>query len=353
MKSTKLFCLIIFIILFSNISAQKHYSKSIHKAFLASRTNTLKLENIYGNVRIVQTNKDSLSLDIKISMAQYDKKKAEKQLEEIKIIFGYYKNKSTAKTSITKQFNTAYKFSIDYIVSVPAGIDLIIKNSFGNIIAEGDLNNYAEFSVNYGNIYVDNLIPQGNGRMNYFKINYSTAHLKHINNSKILTNFSKIRIKQANDIIISSRCSRIEVDSTYSYISNSQYDNLFIKKCSSFTIKKGEKSHIRIENGIKNADINLRAGTLSIKDISSFENILLSTINSNVDLNISKQFNYSLKAELDNTKYTLPLELNYLSHKKALDNDEKEIIDAIYGEKNEEIIPCLLINAKEGFINIK
>lgn len=352
MKYIRLICLFILTILFSNAYSQKNYTKAINKSFIASKTQTLEIENIYGNIHIIQTDKDSISFNISISMAQYDEKKAKKQLDEIKIIFGNNKNTVSAKTRISDQFNTLYSFKIDYIISVPAGINLIIDNHFGNIIAEGDLNNYSEFSISYGNIYVDNLSSKLEGKMNYFKMNYSTAHLKQISNAKILSNFSKIKVIQAKDMIVSSKCSRIEVDNTESYISNSQNDNLLINKCSSFTIKRGDNSHISIENGIKNADINLNAGTLCIKNITSFNNILLNTINTKLELNISEQFNYSLKAELIDAKSHFPIKLNYISNNK-IEEEKKVIIDAINGEKNTDILPCILIKANKGFINIQ
>lgn len=307
---------------------------------------------MYGNIRIVQTERDSVFFNIKISMASHEKKKAEKYLKEIFVIFGQHNNKLSAKTRISEHFNTACNFNIDYIISVPKSIDLLIDNSFGNLIAEGNLNNYSEFILSYGNIYVDNLIPVSNEKKNYFKLHYSTAHLKNIYNSKILTNYSKIHVKQANNMLVSSKCSRIEVDSTNSYISNTNRDNLIIKRCSSLKIKKGENSHINIENGIKYANLKLNNGSLKIKNISNFKNITLDIIGAGVKLDISKKFSYALQAEFLHTDYILPEETHILFQKIEPEGD-LELIEAECGKQKEETTSTLRIRANKGSIRFQ
>ena len=348
----RIICLLICSLLFTSLNAQNHYTKPLHKAYLAEGVKTLKLENKYGNVRIIQTKNDSLSIDVKISLAHYDEDKAKKQIEEIDIAFGNYKKTISAKTKMSKHFNTAYNFNIDYIVSVPEGVHLKITNLFGNIIAEGDLRNYAEMSVDYGNIYVDNLIPDEQNKMNYFKLNYSTAHLKKIYNTKILSNFSKIRIKEANNMVVSSRCSRIEVDSTNTYISNSQNDNCIIKECSTFKIKKGNNSHISLENGVTNADLNLKSGTLSIKNIKSFYAIKLNTENTRVDIDIDENAKYNYKSLFKDVKYQLPEGFIISTHEKDPVTVE-EYIEATHGKNANEVNSSLSIEATKGYIKIQ
>lgn len=348
----RIICLLICSLLFTSLNAQNHYTKHIHKSYLAETIKTFKLNNMYGNVRVIQAKNDSLSIDAKIRLAHYDEKKAEKQIDEIDINIGNYKNTVSANTKISKHFNTVYNFSIDYIISIPKGINLKIRNIFGDIIAEGELNNYADMSIDYGNLYVDSLIPTGENKMNYFKLNYSTAHLKRINNTKILSSFSKIRVKEANNMVVSSRCSRIEVDSTISYISNSQNDNCIIKKCSTFKIKRGDNSHISLEEGITNADITLKSGTLRMKNISSFYDIKINTENTSVNIDINKNIPYRFKALFTDAKYQLGEGFIISTQEKNPDTLE-EFIEASRGENSNEIESDLSIEANKGYIKIQ
>jgi len=352
MKLLKIFTLIACMIIGGSVFAQKHYTKPVRKAFLAIPNSTLKISNKYGNVRILQSQADSIVINTTVSISQYDDKIAEKQLDEISIIFGNYKNVASAKTEISKHFKTGYKFSIDYIVTVPEGIKLNIDNSFGDIIAEGDLKNLAELTINYGNIYVDNLIPVSESNLNYFKLNYSTAHLKMIHNSKVLTNFSKIRVKNADNLVVSSRCSRIEVDSTQSYSCNTQNDNCIIKYCESFNINKGDASHVTIENGVRYADINTKGGSISINNVNDFKKLSLSTEKTNVNININDKVNYALKASFTDTKYSFPESLTIFSQNKD-EFSGIEVVEAIFGNRDAVIDSTISLEAIGGFISIK
>jgi len=351
MKYIRLICLLICTILFTNTYAQHQFTKSIHRSFATSQIKSIKVKNMYGNIRIVQTERDSVFFNIKVSMNLYDKQKSRRSLQKISVAFGKYNNQVSAKTRISEHLNTACDFSIDYIISVPKELDLLIDNSFGNLIAEGNLENHTEFTLSYGNIYVDNLIPTMNKQKNYFKLHYSTAHLKNINNSKILTNYSKIHIIQASKLLVSSKCSRIEIDSTTSYIANSNRDNLIIKQCSSFEIKKGENSHINIENGIKYASLKLHAGSLHIKNILNFNNISLEIEDTDVKLDISSDHNYTLMAEFLYTDYKLP-ERAYIIFQKTEPEGDIEVLQARCGEENTEQTSTLRIKAKRGLIKL-
>lgn len=352
MKYIRTICLLICTILFTNTYAQHQFTKSIHRSFSTANIKSLKVKNMYGNIRIVQTQRDSVFFNIKVSVDIHEKRRSKKLLQEIYVMFGNYNKQVSAKTKISEHLNNVTNFSIDYIISVPKKINLLIDNCFGNIIAEGNLNNYSEFILSYGNIYVDNLIPVANEKKNYFKLHYSTAHLKNIYNSKILTNYSKIHVKQANNMLVSSQCSRIEVDSTSSYISNTNRDNLIIKRCSSFEIKKGINSHINIENGIKYANMKLKDGSLNIKNISDFKNITLDIINTNIKLDIPKEYSYTLQAEFLNTNYTLP-EKTQILFQRTEPGGDIELIEAKCGKEKEETISTLRIRANKGSVKFQ
>lgn len=352
MKSARIFTFIVCMFFSVCLLAQNNYTKPVKKTFRISPNSILKIGNEYGNIRILQTKTDSITINATISVSHYDSKTAEKQLDEITIVFGNINNVVSARTEISKNFKTGYKFSIDYIVSIPEGVKLEVSNSFGDIIAEGDIKNLAEFSINYGNIYVDNLIPYTENDINYFKMNYSTAHLKNINNSKILSNFSKIRISKANEVIVSSRCSRIELDKAFVYSCNTQNDKNIIKDCPSVIINRGENSHITIENNITDADINLRGGSLTINNAINFNKLAITTEKTTVNIDVAEKANYYIKTDFTETQYKLPKNIHIQSKKKDEFNKTEEI-QAICGEKDAIINSLLQIKAKNGFVTIK
>ncbi len=352
MKKSK-FLLLTTIILLSvqNTFAYNFYNKEISKVFPYKKNMELHIQNQYGNINIIPSLASSVTIDIKIKVEHYEQAKANSLLNKINISFSNYNNIAKAKTIISNLFKTGLKFSIDYTIRVPKDIRLNIKNKFGNISIEENINNLVILDIEYGDLFANKIQCQDTTSKHIIKLNYSKANIMDCDNVKLTANYSKVHIKKSKQLIVASKFTNLRVDSNTYIVASCHNDTYSINKTKSTNILKGIKSNIYIRKLQERAEVNLKKGEINITPEGVFKYIILSTQNVNTKINITHNIPYIFDINYSNSTISYPLNAEILSSKKD-ELNASYTLKGIYGNRR-DISSSIKLKSSGGKIDIK
>ena len=131
MKKVNLLTLILGILLFAQTtSAQKGFTKKYHKEFKATKNTTLDINNRYGELHVENWDKNSISIDVIITVKKDKKERAEKIFKKISITFNEGGDIVSALTKINESINNTTLRS--RVISLDQGILVVDETADGD-----------------------------------------------------------------------------------------------------------------------------------------------------------------------------------------------------------------------------
>ncbi len=203
---------------------------NFRKSYKVSEKSTLTILNRYGDINIVNSDNDSLTICATVTMQLKDKTKEGDQIKQIRIGFDSKRDTITATTVFDKKFFLQKysiqreKFSIDYIIKAPAYLNLKITNSFGNVTLD-EPSGAVDILLSQGMLTAKNLSRGNIKPINSIKINNGKAGIDLLNWASFeLRNSPLITIGKATAIMIESEYSKVEIGEVNSLIADSKSD---------------------------------------------------------------------------------------------------------------------------------
>jgi len=349
MKKINLLVMVLGALLFmQTINAQKTFTKKYHKEYKATKNTTLEINNRYGKLHVENWDKNSITIDVVVTVKKEDKQKAEKVYKKINISFKQNGDLISALTDITKSINNT-KFSIDYKVKIPKYINVILSNKYGNLFLN-ELEGKAIINVKYGNLSI-NKLSRGNIKpLNTVNIAYSNG-VCNINKSnwlKLQMRYSKVNIGSSKSLIIESKYSKIEIKKCNYIVSKSKYDNMFkIGEVGNF-ITTAAYSDFTINKVIKKVEADIEYSKFNIDEVTNnFELIKLRLRYGSSDIGINKNASCKLKAKANYASVNYPKSEKI---SKTINQTESKIWGVI--GKKQDTKSKILIETKYGNVNI-
>jgi hypothetical protein len=151
-----------FLLLSSAVLLSEEVTKEFHKEYTAGPNTTLDINNRYGNVVVVTTEQDRITIDIKVTVEVPGRDRAEKLLSYINVDFSESGDLVKAKTNIDDKFNFSgwgsgsKRFSINYKVNMPARINFTLTNRYGNSELD-EIRGLVKIDIKYGNLIAQKL----------------------------------------------------------------------------------------------------------------------------------------------------------------------------------------------------
>jgi hypothetical protein len=264
--------LLILMLIAATLSAQDN-NCYIRKTFSVKMGNTLRLSNKYGDVNIITVKDDSLSVCATITIVQDNhdlalnsKKLVTISLEKLKDTV--YVSTLFDKKFFSEEFRQGRKsFNIDYLIKVPAYMDLSIIEEFGNIAVEeltGTLNVRLSQGVlsakrlTKGNVKPISTIYVDHGKVNIDELNWMTL---------TLLNCSSVNIEKAQALMITSSISKIRFGDISSLVINSKSDSYSIKSINNIL---SESTYSEFDIGKLDGQLKSKAlyGSINISDLN-------------------------------------------------------------------------------------
>ncbi len=295
------------------------FTKKLHKEYQVNDSTLLEIQNKYGNVHINSWDKNTVVIDVIITVKASDSEKADELLSYIDVSFSNEDNKVKAVTEIdeklkslkSKKFSVFYKsinskdFSIDYNVSMPINLKLKLCNKFGDIFID-EIHGKTNIILKYGYLTANNLLFDSSKPLSKISLSYSKARIKKCNWLKLISNYSKINIQNSKALIVISKYSEINIEKSSSIISQAKYDAYEIGHTNNF-VSTGRYTDYQIEQVNKKLDLDIKYGNCEIDFMpSDFKSIELVSKYGNVEIGISSSASYKLNATVEYSNIEYP-----------------------------------------------
>jgi len=290
----------IFLLSFS-LTAQE-ISKDFHKEFKAGSSTTLDINNKYGDVVIENWAKDEVVIDVKVVVSHSDKSKAERLMSYIDVQFSDGDNLIGAKTVIEDKFTFSgwgmgsRRFSIDYTVKMPAGMNLNLKNSYGDTEI-GELNGIVNIIIRYGDLTLKKLTRGNEKPLNRISVSYGEASIDEVGWLDLNLNYCRgMEIEKSQALLLNSNYSTLNIGVTSSVVGETKYGGLEIETIKNLVLQSGYTA-VNINELSNKLDFRGHYRSLSVDRIpSGFESIDIDTDYMDVDLGIDVKADYTLDA---------------------------------------------------------
>jgi len=235
MKSKKILpLLLIFMSLVSSSLAQTS-SCDVKKAFIVTKGSLLQFTNKFGDLNVITSNNDSLSVCATITILQDNKELVLRNMKLITINVEKIKDTIYVSTLYDKRFFAEYSrrgrksFSTDYLIKMPVYMNLNIKNEFGNVSID-ELSGYLNANISQGNLDVKRLTRGNVSPVNTIYADHSKISIADMNWMIMnLINCPTVDLEKVQALNLKSSVSKIRITQTNSLVSNSKSDNISIK----------------------------------------------------------------------------------------------------------------------------
>lgn len=333
----------------TNALALDDFEKQIKEVFVAPEGTKFSITNKYGDIDIKNWDRDSVSINVTITLETSSEEKAKSLFKSIDIKLDKMGNEIKAITAMSHQFKTGHKFSIDYEIFMPEYVKLDISNKFGNIYISS-LRAKTNINLSYGNLQGDSFLYPEEKPVSTINLSYAKATINECNRTKLTLKYSKMNIGTSKALVVVSRYSKLHLDNNETVLADSKYDAFNIINTNTFIVSMGQYSDFKIENVNKNLELNLRYGNCKIDNVSKdFELIKVENQYVASRIAIEEGASYSLDAE---TKYCgISYPENAQVIEKIVNNSEtslKVIVGPSTSPKGK-----VQINSKYGNVSLK
>lgn len=335
-------------------------SRQLSRSFLLGENTEIEISNKYGNIHLVNWEKDSVRFDIELIVKGPKQSKVDKTFDFIDFEFQSTKYYIIAQTNFEGSsfwndvgdltgtiFSSNTKTKIDYTVYLPKNASLKVLNKYGNIYTT---NHSGEITIELSN--GDLKAHHLSGKTN-IKSDFGNCNIHRVDNGNMNINYSEFYLEEGGILDIESKSTEFHINDIDELQINSKRDKYFLKRVDSF---KGNSyfSRINIEKLEKQIDFSTKYGDVEINQfahkLSSFN---VTTINTDLILHFGKDRQYTLDITVDEeTKVYYSSEITNI---KSMDKEGEEKlikVDCIIGEDKTKMIP-FTISCRGGTMSLK
>lgn len=271
-------------------------TKEYHESWLNNEIESLEIDNRFGEVKINNSEGDSVVIHVEVTVEAPNEKKADDLLEMIEVNIRKSGSLVKAVTDIENNFKSQRKFSIDYEVNIPADKNLKISNKYGNTIV-GQLTGNGDFNCKYGNFTAYDLSTPKEGSLN-LSLAYGNANIGAASYMNIDVSYSPIDIEEAKELNFESKYSNISIEECGTVILESKYDKFKCEELESLTADM-KYTNIKVEELAKSLKVESGYGSIKVDEVdSNFEFIDITNSYGHISLGLDDA-NYSLDASCD------------------------------------------------------
>lgn len=274
----------------STITTLDEKTRTFNFDFQNAQNLPLKISNAYGKVELKNWDKKEIKVTVRVTAKNVSSKNAEEVLNRVEIDQIEDGNGLSFTTKIKRGdwkdliFNGTSSVSIDYEVFLPQNNTISVSNSYGKIILP-NRTGAVTIQLAYGDLDAKSLQHANN----QIKASYSNLLVEKIHKGTVSAAYSKVQVKQADDI-----------KASLTYSSGALFENISTALNGAFTYSSGLK--VQLGEKIQNVKIS-----------STYSNInLITHPQSNFDFNITTTYG---KIKLGGSKATLQKEVEKNSHR--------------------------------------
>jgi len=269
--------------------------------FKAGKMTSVEIDNKYGTVHVIPWKKDSVKIEAELFVSSNNLARLEKSKNSIRFDFtatNYYITARTNFGSTGNQFLQEIKglfghiipgagtMEINYTVYCPAQLNISIVNKFGNIYID-DLKGELKISLSNGDLKINS--HEGYSQIS---INFGTAIINSLTDSKLTLSYSDMRIRKAEKLNLDTKSSTLNIDDCEIIRSVSRRDKYFITTVQSLSTN-GFFSQYWIETLTNEADAQLKFGSFNVEQLHrDFNSFNVTSEYTDLNIGIDKNSGY-------------------------------------------------------------
>ncbi len=333
-----------FVFLLSFSTFAEEVDRKFSKEFSVEGKDLLEINNRYGEVIIENWNENKVVIEVLVTVKYPSLDKAEKYLSMIDIEFSNNDNTIGATTNLDKNFSFKggpdRRFSIDYLVKMPADFNIKLANKYGNVEI-GELSGHVQIAVKYGSLFIGELSRGKEKPLNSISLSYGKAEISKSGWTELTLRYAtSVNIGIANALLVDSKYSKLYVDKVSTIVAETKYDHIEAIEITNFVAEGG---YTGFEFGTLSGklDIDTGYGSIKVKRITSGFDLV------NIE---SKYCSVSLDID-DDASYVMKLSQQYGN--LSFDEDNAEIIQRIYDNNRKSIEANMGSGKSDSRVNIK
>ena len=207
----------------SEEAALKEFKREVTKEFTVSANPNLRIENKYGNIRIVEGTDNKITFKIEITGKGTTDALAKEYAEAVSIDFAQTGDNVTAKT-VLKEINcNNCGRETHYTVVAPKGVTMNFENKYGNITLENSIKPLT-VDLKYGNLVANTLAKVT------MDIKYGNATINACDDIDLNSGYGKMKIGTANRINSDSKYDEFQVGTVSDFKMETKYTTVKIDK---------------------------------------------------------------------------------------------------------------------------
>lgn len=332
-------------------------NKTLKKEFSAEKGSTVTIENRFGQVNIENWDKNSVMIEVEVTVEHPSKDRAEKMLTAINIKLEQSGNEIVAITEIDEKlfkntsgftFNSSTKeFSINYSVKMPKDLNLSLNNKFGDVFIN-EITGLSKIEIKYGNLKANRLIYGSNEPLSSLTLGYGNASIQEVDWLRVDIKYADLSINSSKAMVVLSKYSKISIDKSSSLVIESKYDHFNIGQISNIIGESGYTTY-KINRFDKKFDISSRYGDVKIYEIAkNFESLRFNGSYASITAPVDPTVSYKIvgEASYGGISYNTPARVS------RIESNNKVSVDGIVGS-DENAKPSISLTLKFGSANLK
>ncbi len=274
--------------------AHDEFTKVIRKEFTVNPDAQLTVSNRFGKVHCANWDRNAVSVDVTITVTAADQQEADKMFKRISVDFTGSPSLVTATTNMQEIKNSGkFKYSIDYMINMPVGINLDVTNKFGDIFIN-EVQGKARISLGYGNLEANKL---GNSD-NLLDIKFSKARVNWIKGAVLSLKYSEMSLDYAGSLRLDSKYSNLDAEKII--VLNVAFEGGKLNMENSSAVdSKSRFSDIDIQRIEQSLNLDIQYGSCEVHEMpDTFTSVNIRNKYGNVSIGLGEQAKYSLDADL-------------------------------------------------------
>ncbi|MGD1844344.1 MAG: hypothetical protein ACFB10_03010 [Salibacteraceae bacterium] len=311
-------------------------SRSFTRTYRVDRNVTVDVSNKYGKIHFINWNKDSVKVEVDVTISARHLEKLERLKGSIDFDFTQSTSYVTLHTLIkdTKNpfisdlesiFSQGTSVEINYRIYLPGMANLQVENKYGDVFCD-KVSGDAYINLAHGDLRASDF----DGRDTRLQIRFGNARINHLRNGRLdLQYVENFNLKKAGELNITSKSSNVYIDQADELRLNSKRDEYHLQKVEKI---KGDcgASNIMIEEVEKEIVLEMKYGLLEVEGFANnFFYLNLDTRYTDLNFRLGNDFSYQLDLTHKNVSLDYPQTLGNLDTKTAADDRTQNSIGVI------------------------
>jgi len=348
MKTQKIVILVlaaIWVLPFNGFAAREEFSKKINRSFEVDKNASLVLKNKFGKINCTSWDKNSIALEVIITVEAAGEKKANEIMGKIDVDISGSRSKVSAITTFAENLpSNNNKIQVDFLISMPAWVNLEIDHRFGDLIL-GEVSGNSMITLGYGNFRIQRMT----GSEQVLDIKYSSGNIGYLTNAKLDLRYSGFEMDEAISMTATSKFSKLKIGKIDALTIDSGYDDDYIGFVRDIDIK-ASFSNVEIRSLEEKLIASLDYGDLKIRETGrNFKLIDLTSKFAGADIGIHSDASFRIVASVKLGDFSYPRQKANLSVVELSHTSSK--YEGLVGE-NTDTSSKVLIDARNGGVNL-